>query len=67
MPALWLSAGESPTRAPRSLEEGLEETLTVTRLGLHEDLNKAFASTNLIESCFSRTEELTGREMLAQR
>ena len=39
----------------------MEETLTVTRLGLHEDLNKAFASTNLIESCFSRTEELTGR------
>ncbi len=47
--------------AARSLEEGLEETLTVTRLGLHEDLIKTFASTNLIESCFSRTEELTRR------
>ncbi len=47
--------------AARSLEEGLEETLTVTRLGLHEDLIKTFASTNLIESCFSRTEEFTRR------
>jgi hypothetical protein len=43
------------------LEEGLEETLTVTRLGLHEELIKTFGSTNLIESCFSRTETLTGR------
>lgn len=55
----WLKA-TSPGAA-RSLEEGLEETLTVTRLGLHEDLIKTFASTNLIESCFSRTEQLTGR------
>lgn len=55
----WLQA-ISPGAA-RSLEEGLEETLTVTRLGLHEELKKTFASTNLIESCFSRTEELTRR------
>lgn len=55
----WLEA-ISPGAA-RSLEEGLAETLTVTRLGLHEDLIKTFASTNLIESCFSRTEELTRR------
>lgn len=55
----WLEA-ISPGAA-RSLEEGLEETLTVTRLGLHEDLIKTFASTNLIESCFSRTEELIRR------
>ena len=55
----WLE-GISPSAA-RSLEEGLEETLTVTRLGLHEDLIKTFASTNLIESCFSRTEALIGR------
>ncbi len=47
--------------AARSLEEGLEETLTVTRLGLHEELKKTFASTNLIESCFSQAEELTRR------
>jgi transposase-like protein len=47
--------------AARSLEEGLEETLTVTRLGLDEELKKTFASTNLIESCFSQAEELTRR------
>jgi putative transposase len=47
--------------AARSLEEGLEETLTVTRLGLHPELVKTFASTNLIESCFSQAEELTRR------
>ncbi len=55
----WLQA-ISPGAA-RSLEEGLAETLTITRLGLHEDLIKTFASTNLIESCFSRTEEFTRR------
>ena len=55
----WLQA-TSPGAA-RSLEEGLAETLTITRLGLHEDLIKTFASTNLIESCFSRTEEFTRR------
>ncbi len=43
----------------RSLQEGLEETLTVTRLELHEDLIKTFASTKLIESCLSRAEEFT--------
>ena len=47
--------------AARSLEEGLEETLTVTRLNLHEDLKRSFASTNLIESCFSRTVAVTHR------
>ena len=47
--------------AARSLEEGLEETLTVTRLALHESLGRTFNSTNLIESCFARTESWTGR------
>jgi putative transposase len=47
--------------AARSLEEGLEETLTVTRLGLHPELLKTFASTNLIESCFSRTQDFSRR------
>ncbi len=50
----------SPSAA-RSLEEGLEETLTVTRLGLHESLVKTFSSTNLIESCFARTQSWTSR------
>lgn len=55
----WLEA-ISPGAA-RSLEEGLEETLTVTRLGLNEELIKTFASTNLIESCFSQSEQVTRR------
>lgn len=55
----WLDA-ISPSAA-RSLEEGLEETLTVTRLGLHESLVRTFSSTNLIESCFARTESWTSR------
>ena len=55
----WLET-ISPSAA-RSLEEGLEETLTITRLGLHESLVKTFNSTNLIESCFARTESWTAR------
>jgi len=47
--------------AARSLEEGLEETLTITRLGLHESLVNTFSSTNLIESCFARTHSWTHR------
>jgi putative transposase len=47
--------------AARSLEEGLEETLTVNRLGLSGDLLKSLSSTNLIESCFSNTERLICR------
>ena len=51
----------SSPSAARSLEEGLEETLTVTRLGLHESLVRTFSSTNLIESCFARTQSWTSR------
>lgn len=47
--------------AARSLEEGLEETLMVTRLDLHELLVRTFSSTNLIESCFARTQSWTSR------
>lgn len=36
--------------AVRSLEEGLEETLTLHRLGLFEALGKSFKTTNLLES-----------------
>jgi putative transposase len=50
----------SPSAA-RSLEEGLEETLTVNRLGLKEHLLKSLSSTNLIESCFSHTQSLICR------
>jgi transposase-like protein len=55
----WLDS-ISP-HAARSLAEGLEETLTVTRLGLHESLVRTLGSTNLIESCFARTESWTHR------
>lgn len=47
--------------AARSLEEGLEETLTLHRLGVNELLRQSLSSTNLIESCFARTEAWTRR------
>jgi len=46
--------------AVKSLEKGFEETLTVIRLGLSEWLRRSFRSTNLIESCFSRADNLCG-------
>jgi transposase-like protein len=39
--------------AGRSLEEGLEETLTVQRLGLPEVLRRSLRSTNIIESAIN--------------
>jgi putative transposase len=39
--------------AARSLEEGMEETLTLHRLGVGPSLRRSLASTNLIESCLS--------------
>lgn len=39
--------------AAASLHEGMEETLTIHRLTLPEELRKSLRSTNLIESCFS--------------
>ena len=47
--------------AAASLREGLEETLTVTRLGLRGRLRRSFATTNTVESVFSRVRTLTGR------
>ena len=41
--------------AASSLREGLEETLTVHRLGVPEKLRRTLRSTNPIESCFSAT------------
>ena len=40
--------------AARSLEEGLDETLTVHRLGVPAELRRALRTTNPIESAFSR-------------
>lgn len=55
----WLET-ISPSAA-RSLEEGLDETLTISRLNLPQLLERTFSSTNLIESCFARTEAWTRR------
>ena len=44
--------------AARSLEEGLEETLTVHRLHMPPQLRKTLASTNVIESVFSIVERV---------
>jgi putative transposase len=47
--------------AAASLEEGLEETLTVVRLGVPEILRKTLSTTNPIESAFSVAESVTRR------
>ena len=44
--------------AARSLEEGMEQTLTVHRLRLAMQLRKTMASTNVIESAFSIVEQV---------
>jgi transposase-like protein len=44
--------------AARSLEEGLEETLTVHRLNVGTLLRRTLASTNPIESCLSTVERV---------
>jgi len=49
---------ELSVSASRSLEEGLEETLTLHRLSVPESLRRTLRSTNPIESCFSTTREL---------
>lgn len=46
--------------AAKSLEEAFEETLTLHRLGLPPLLRESLRSTNTIESCFSRTRDLSG-------
>jgi len=42
----------------RSLDERFEQTLTVNKLGLPEELRRLFGSTNMIESCLSRADDL---------
>ena len=55
----WLE-NISPSAA-RSLEEALQETLTLQKLGVNGLLLKSLSSTNLIESCFSRSGEWCSR------
>ena len=47
--------------AAASLREGLDETLTVMRLELPENLERVLSSTNLIENLFSRVREMARR------
>jgi hypothetical protein len=47
--------------AAASLREGREETLTVMRLGLPENLERVLSSTNLIENLFGRVREIGRR------
>lgn len=47
--------------AARSLEEGLEETLTLHRLGVFPELGVSFRTTNLIESVMSVVEAKTAK------
>jgi len=47
--------------AVRSLDEGVEEVLTLHRLGIFEKLGRSFKTTNCIESIFSGVEQTTGK------
>lgn len=47
--------------AASSLREGMEQTLTVIRLGVRELLRKTLSSTNPIESAFDTCRKVTGR------
>ena len=47
--------------AARSLREGLEETLTLQKLGINARLAHCLSSTNMIESCFSHSGSMTQR------
>ena len=47
--------------AARSLEEGLEETLTLHRLNVFPELGTSFKTTNLIESVMAYVEQKTAR------
>ena len=47
--------------AARSLEEGLEETLTLHRLGLHELFGRSFSTTNCIENLNSQLVKYVGK------
>jgi putative transposase len=56
--ASWLeSNGEDA--AARSLREGLEETLTVVKLGLPPTLRRSFSTTNAIENLMSSIRRVT--------
>jgi putative transposase len=47
--------------AARSLAEGLEETLTLHRLGVAGELGRSFKTTNMLESVMAQVEQRTGK------
>ena len=47
--------------AAASLDEGLEETLTLHRLGIFEELGPSLKTTNALESIHARVESRTGK------
>jgi transposase-like protein len=55
----WL-ARISPDAA-KSLEEGMDETLTLVRLGVPATLRRTLSSTNAVESALSTVQRLTSR------
>jgi len=57
---IFLQLERINSSAARSLEEGLEETLTVHRLGVGTLLRRTLASTNPIESYLSTVERVAG-------
>jgi transposase-like protein len=57
--AAWL--GRLSPAAAASLREGMEETLTVVKLGVPELLRRTLATTNPVESALSVTVKVTGR------
>lgn len=50
---IWRQLSHINPSAARSLEEGMEETLTLHRLGASPLLRRSLNSTNVIESCLS--------------
>ncbi len=56
--AAWLGRNECP-QAAASLREGLEETLTVMKLGLTGALRRTFATTNAIENLLGSVRRVT--------
>jgi len=47
--------------AVRSLDEGIEEVLTLHKLGMFEKVGRSLKTTNCIESLFSQVEQNTGK------
>jgi transposase-like protein len=47
--------------AVKSLEEGFEETLTIQRLEMHEELKRSFKTTNIIESIMAVVGQKTNK------